>query len=100
MMRYTVVVTPEPDGSEFNVTVPALPGCFTWGASVEEAVAHARDAIAVTSPRWSKRGSRFPSRERPMPRPLTPSRSRWTRHDLGRHPAAEADRGVAFLVPR
>lgn len=46
MMRYTVVVTPEPDGSEFNVTVPALTGCFTWGASIEEAVAHARDAIA------------------------------------------------------
>lgn len=46
MIRYTVVVTPEPDGSAFNVTVPALPGCFTWGVSMEEAVAHARDAIA------------------------------------------------------
>ena len=42
MMRYTVVVAPEPDGSEFNITVPALTGCFTWGASI----AHARDAIA------------------------------------------------------
>ena len=47
MRRYTVVLTPEPDGSAWNVTVPALPGCFTWGATVEEALAIARDAIAV-----------------------------------------------------
>ncbi|MBA2277727.1 MAG: type II toxin-antitoxin system HicB family antitoxin, partial [Chloroflexia bacterium] len=43
-MRYTVVVTPEPDGSAFNVTVPALPSCFTWGKSVEEDLIHAREA--------------------------------------------------------
>jgi antitoxin HicB len=47
MRRYTVVLTPEPDGSAYNVTVPALPGCFTWGATVEEALAMAKDAIAV-----------------------------------------------------
>ncbi len=47
MRSFTVVLTPEPDGSAYNVTVPALPGCFTWGATVEEALAMARDAIAV-----------------------------------------------------
>ena len=47
MNRYTVVLTPEPDGSAYNVTVPALPGCFTWGVTVEEALAMAKDAIAV-----------------------------------------------------
>ncbi len=47
MRRYTVVLTPEPDGSAWNVAVPALPGCYTWGATVEEALAMARDAIAV-----------------------------------------------------
>lgn len=45
-MRYSVVLDPEEDGSAWNVTVPALPGCFTWGATVEEALAHAREAIA------------------------------------------------------
>ena len=45
--RYTVVLTPEPDGSAYNVVVPALPGCFTWGTTVEEALAMARDAIAA-----------------------------------------------------
>ena len=47
MRRYTVVLSAEPDGSAWNVVVPALPGCFTWGATVEEALAMARDAIAT-----------------------------------------------------
>jgi predicted RNase H-like HicB family nuclease len=47
MHRFTVVLTPEPDGSAYNVVVPALPGCFTWGTSVEEALARAREAIAL-----------------------------------------------------
>jgi antitoxin HicB len=34
------------DGEEgYTVTVPALPGCVTWGKTVEEAVAMAREAI-------------------------------------------------------
>jgi predicted RNase H-like HicB family nuclease len=47
MRSFTVVLTPEPDGSAYNVTVPALPGCLTWGATVEDALVMARDAIAV-----------------------------------------------------
>jgi antitoxin HicB len=45
--RFTVVLTPEPDGSAYNVTVPSLPGCLTWGETVEEALDHAREAIAL-----------------------------------------------------
>lgn len=48
--RYTVVLTPKPDGSDgsaYNVVVPALPGCFTWGETVEHALAMAHDAIAT-----------------------------------------------------
>lgn len=44
---YTIVIDPEPDGSAYNVTVPALPGCATWGATVEETISMAKDAIAV-----------------------------------------------------
>ena len=46
-MNYIVALTPEPDGSAYNVTVPALPGCFTWGETVERALENAREAIAV-----------------------------------------------------
>ena len=45
MRRYVVVLTPEPDGSASTATVPALPGCITWGATVDEAIAMSRDAI-------------------------------------------------------
>ncbi len=43
--RYTIILTPEPDGSAYNVTVPALPGCFTYGDTVEEAIEMAKEAI-------------------------------------------------------
>jgi antitoxin HicB len=45
MYRYSIIITP--DDGRYSVTVPSLPGCFTWGDTVEEAVANARDAIAV-----------------------------------------------------
>ena len=43
--QYTIILTPEPDGSAYNVTVPALPGCFTYGDTVEEAIEMAKEAI-------------------------------------------------------
>jgi antitoxin HicB len=45
--QFTIIVTPEPDGSAFNVAVPALPGCFTCGETIEEAIAMAKDAIGL-----------------------------------------------------
>lgn len=41
---YRIHLEPESEGG-FTVTVPALPGCVTWGADCEEALAMAREAI-------------------------------------------------------
>ena len=41
---YTFVFDPDPDGG-FVVTCPALPGLVTWGATLDEARAMARDAM-------------------------------------------------------
>jgi predicted RNase H-like HicB family nuclease len=41
--RYSVVLTPEPDGSAFNVTSPDIPDLVTFGHFREDAVAMARD---------------------------------------------------------
>jgi len=41
---YTVVLRKEPEGS-YTVVVPALPGCLTFGDTVEEALANAREVI-------------------------------------------------------
>jgi predicted RNase H-like HicB family nuclease len=45
-MRYTVVLEREPDGG-YVVSVPALPGCVTQGETRAEALANAREAIAL-----------------------------------------------------
>jgi antitoxin HicB len=46
MSTYTIVVEPEEDGG-FFVVVPALPGCFTRGRTIEECREHAVEAIEV-----------------------------------------------------
>ncbi len=43
--RYNVMLRPEPVGG-YTAMVPALPGCVTYGRTVEEAREMARDAIA------------------------------------------------------
>jgi len=43
-MDYTVVIHAVEEGG-YWVEVPALPGCFSQGETVEEALANARDAI-------------------------------------------------------
>jgi len=46
MRTYTVVVEPEEGGGYF-VVVPALPGCFTRGSTLEECRERAVEAIGV-----------------------------------------------------
>jgi predicted RNase H-like HicB family nuclease len=43
-LTYRVLLSEEPEGG-FTVTVPALPGCVTYGDSVDEALAMAKEAI-------------------------------------------------------
>lgn len=47
--KFTVVFTPEKSkgfAGYYNVSVPALPGCLTYGESLEEARFMAKDAIS------------------------------------------------------
>lgn len=46
MRTYTIVVEPD-GGGDFFVTVPALPGCFTRGRTIEECQERAVEAIEV-----------------------------------------------------
>jgi antitoxin HicB len=46
MRTYTIVVEPE-DGGGYFVTVPALPGCFTRGSTIDECRERAIGAIEV-----------------------------------------------------
>jgi len=48
MKKYTykVLLKKEPEGG-YTVTVPSLPGCLSYGESVEEAMNMAREAIEL-----------------------------------------------------
>ena len=46
MRTYTIVVEPE-DGGGYFVTVPALPGCFARGSTIDECRERAVEAIEV-----------------------------------------------------
>ncbi len=46
MRTYTIVVEPE-EGGGYYVTVPALPGCFTRGGTIDECRERAVEAIEV-----------------------------------------------------
>ncbi len=43
--HYNIVLRPEPEGG-FTATVPALPGCVTYGRDLNEARRMVKDAIA------------------------------------------------------
>jgi predicted RNase H-like HicB family nuclease len=62
---YTIVLTEEPDGSAFNVRVPAMPGVFTWGKTEAEAVDSAREAIALHLEGFRERGQPYPADRHP-----------------------------------
>ena len=47
-LAYAVLLEPEPDGSAFNVIVPALPEIATFGSTPERALEMAKDAIELS----------------------------------------------------
>jgi antitoxin HicB len=57
-MRYTILLAP--DDGQYSVRVPAMPGIFTWGATSDEALASAREAIELHLEQYLERGLPFP----------------------------------------
>jgi antitoxin HicB len=63
MPRYTVLVYP--DEGNYSVVVPALDGCVTWGHTVDEALAMARDAIRLHLAGLVEDGDEVPEEDEP-----------------------------------
>ncbi len=64
-LRYTIIFQPEPEGG-FTVTVPALPGCVTYGKDLEEAKKMAIDAIGGYLTSLKKHHELLPSEAEPL----------------------------------
>jgi antitoxin HicB len=60
-LRYTVEIIPEEDGIGYYVVVPALPGCFSQGKTIEEAKKNAAKAISLHIKSLKKAGEPVPS---------------------------------------
>jgi antitoxin HicB len=56
---FTVIIERQPEG-EYLVSVPALPGCYTEGRTLEEAHSMATDAIRAYCASLLKRGDPIP----------------------------------------
>ena len=56
---YQTILRPEPEGG-YTVIISSLPGCITYGKTVEQAHRMAEDAIAGYLASLRKNGERFP----------------------------------------
>jgi antitoxin HicB len=56
---YKILLTKEPEGA-YTVTVPALPGCITYGDNVDHAISMAREAIELYIENLQEKGEPIP----------------------------------------
>lgn len=59
-LTYKVLLKPEPEGG-FTVNVPALPGCITYGETLEEAKINAQEAIELYIESLKEHGEEIPT---------------------------------------
>jgi antitoxin HicB len=62
---FRILLTPEEEGG-FSVTVPSLPGCYTQGESVEEAISMAKEAISLYVESLEAEGEAVPDDSRSL----------------------------------
>ncbi len=61
-LQYRILLRQEPEGG-YTVTVPTLPGCVTFGETVDEAIAMAREAVEVYIEELREKGEEVPTEE-------------------------------------
>jgi predicted RNase H-like HicB family nuclease len=64
MNSYTVVI--EPDEDAFHAYAPSLPGCHTFGDTVDEALAHIQEAIMLYLELLQEEGRPLPIEREPI----------------------------------
>lgn len=61
--RFAIDVIPEEDGRGYYVVVPTLPGCFSQGKTIEEALVNIQEAISLHIRSLKKQGKALPKEE-------------------------------------
>lgn len=63
LYRYKVILQWDEEGQGYVVSVPALPGCFTQGSTIEEALERVKEAIAGHLTAMAQEGVPLPSKD-------------------------------------
>lgn len=70
VLSYRILLRKEPEEG-YTVIVPSLPGCVTYGETIEEAIAMAREAIELYLESLREHGEDFPTEEATLEYTLT-----------------------------
>ncbi|KAF5413435.1 MAG: hypothetical protein C5S49_08565 [Candidatus Methanogaster sp.] len=62
MLSYRILLKREPEGG-YTVTVPSLPGCVTYGDTIDESIEMAREAIELYIESLVEHGEEIPTSE-------------------------------------
>ena len=63
-MKYAVILTKDEEGT-WLASVPAFPGCHTWGRTREEALVNAQEAVEGCIESLRSAGERVPAESSP-----------------------------------
>ena len=66
VLNYRILLRKEPDGG-YTVMVPSLPGCVTYGETIEEAIDMAKETIELYIESFKEHGEIIPTDERVSP---------------------------------
>lgn len=69
-ITYRVLLNKEPEGG-FTVTVPTLPGCITFGETMDEAIVNAKEAVELYLESLTAHGEPIPTEENTFEYSLT-----------------------------
>jgi len=62
ILNYRILLRKEPEGG-YTVIVPTLPGCVTFGSTIEEAIKMAKEAIELYLESLRAHGEDIPTEE-------------------------------------
>ncbi len=60
---YIYRITVEPDADRYYAEVPALPGCYSWGYTYEEAIKNIKEAAALWLEMLAEEGKPIPQED-------------------------------------
>lgn len=70
LLNYRILLRKEPEGG-YTVVVPTLPGCITYGATIDEAIKMAKEAIGLYIESLRIHGEEIPTEEDTLEYTLT-----------------------------